>query len=268
MGRLSGKVAIVTGGARAGMGAASSRRLAADGAAVVIADIDEGGGHQLEVELTAARLVASFHRCDVTNAPDLDGVVAYAVERYGRLDVMHNHAVGPFSRGYLSEISVEDWDRSLRNVLSSVFYGCRAAIPAMIESGGGSIVNTSSSAGLGSQRTNGIYSTAKAGVMVLSQCVAWEYGSVGIRCNAIAPGITGERVVRIMEETGGYPNRAALLAQHASGRAVEPDEVAALVSFLASDEASAISGMTISVDGGANARAGDFLGLGPYPLNG
>jgi NAD(P)-dependent dehydrogenase (short-subunit alcohol dehydrogenase family) len=148
--------------------------------------------------------------------------------------------------------------------LSSVFYGCRAAIPAMIESGGGSIVNTSSSAGFGSQRTNGIYSTGKAGVMVLTQCVAWEYGRVGIRANAIAPGITGERVVRIMEEIGGYPDRASLLAQHASGRAVEPDEAAALVSFLASDEASAISGMTISVDGGANARVGDYLGLPPY----
>jgi NAD(P)-dependent dehydrogenase (short-subunit alcohol dehydrogenase family) len=137
MAELDGKVAIVTGGAGAGMGSASSARLARDGAAVVVADIDEAAGRAHAARLAAAGLTADFRRCDVTEPKDLEAVVAYAVERYGGLDVMHNHAVGRWTQGYVSELSAEDWDASVRSVLSSMFYGCRAAIPAMVERGGG-----------------------------------------------------------------------------------------------------------------------------------
>jgi NAD(P)-dependent dehydrogenase (short-subunit alcohol dehydrogenase family) len=264
MGRLSGRVAIVTGGAGVGIGSASSTRLAREGAAVVVADIDETSGERLVTELVADGHCAMFQHCDVTRPEDLEAVVQQAVDAYGGLDIMHNHAIGPWAQGYVGDLAVEAWQTGVHNVLSSVFYGCHAAIPALIERGGGSIINTTSCSGLGSQRTHAIYSTSKAAVIALSQCVAWEYGGVGIRCNAIAPGITGHHVAEKIVAFGAYPTEQELLTLHALGRVISPDEIASMVAFLAGDESSAVTGALLLVDAGASARVGEFVGLAPY----
>lgn len=264
MGLLDHKVALVTGGAGEGMGSASSLRLAREGAAVVIADIDDRRGENLAAHIRAAGGNAMYRRCDVTEASELEAAVALAEEAFGGLDILHNHAIGPFTLAYLGELSIAQWDEGVRSVLSSAFYGIRAALPAMLRRGGGSIVITSSVAGYGGQRKMGLYSVSKAGTMILTQAVAHEYGHAKIRCNAIAPGMTGEARTRETLRLSAFDSRSKLLAQQALGRMVEPEEAAALVAFLASDQASGITGAVIPVDAGASAGHGDCLGLPPF----
>src|SRR5262245_63731386 len=138
MGRLDGKVAIVTGGA-SGIGAATLRRFATEGAAVVCADLDDAGGARVVEEIVSSGGRAAFQRTDVALLADLEAAVARAVERFGGLDVMHNNAVWS-GGGYVHEIDPEVWDRSMQVALTGVFYGMRAAIPAMLARGGGSII--------------------------------------------------------------------------------------------------------------------------------
>jgi meso-butanediol dehydrogenase/(S,S)-butanediol dehydrogenase/diacetyl reductase len=201
---------------------------------------------------------------------DHSAAVELALHRFGRLDVLHNHAIGfavdedaPTSGfSYIHEIDPRQWDLDVKNVLSSVFYGTIAAIPAMLEAGGGSIVNTSSAAGYGGQRGTAAYSTCKAAVMTFTKSIANEYGTRRIRANAVSPGMTGAAGAA----GAAVANRS--LEEHvklpALNRVVEPEEVANLVAFLASDEASGITGAEIPVDGGFSAGFGDFLGLPPF----
>ena len=184
--RLVGKVAIVTGGA-SGIGAATLRRFAAEGAAVVCADVDEAGGARVVAEIEEAGGRAAFRRTDVGVLADLEGTVALAVERFGGLDVMHNNAVWS-GGGYVAEIDPEVWDRSMQVSLTGVFYGMRAAIPALLARGGGSIITTSSVDGLFGEIMAAPYATAKAAVINLTRTVAVEYGRRGIRANCICPG--------------------------------------------------------------------------------
>ncbi|MCP3986389.1 MAG: SDR family oxidoreductase, partial [bacterium] len=142
MKRFEGKVALVTGGS-SGIGAATLHRLASEGARVVCADINVEKGNELVAELTASGAEATFVSCDVSELSQVEAAVNTAVDIYGGLDIMHNNAAWS-GGGWVANIEPEDWDRSLRIMLTAVFYGCRAAIPAMLERGGGSIVNTAS----------------------------------------------------------------------------------------------------------------------------
>lgn len=260
MRRLEGKVAIVTGGA-SGIGAATLQRFVAEGAAVVCADLDEAGGAQVVAALEASGGRAAFLRTDVGVLSDLEAAVALAVERFGGLDVMHNNAVWA-GGGYVHEIDPLIWDRSMQVAVTGVFYGMRAALPAMLARGGGSIITTSSVDGLFGEIMAAPYATAKAAVINLTRTVAVEYGRRSIRANCICPGAVETPLLDLLSRLAPKP-RAQLAAEHAIGRCLRPDEIANVALFLASDESSAITGAAIVADGGLTAGLG-VTGFPPY----
>jgi meso-butanediol dehydrogenase/(S,S)-butanediol dehydrogenase/diacetyl reductase len=259
-GRLAGKVAIVT-GAASGIGAATLRRFASEGAAVLAADIDEERGARVVAEVQAAGGTAAFQRTDVGVLADLEAAVAVAVERWGGLDIIHNNAAVS-GGGYLADIDPAVWDQSLRVMLTGVFYGMKAAIPAMLARGGGSIINTSSVEAFQAEIMAAPYNTAKAGMLNLTRTAAIEYGRKGIRANCICPGVVDTPMAALMLSVSSR-TREDLAARHAIGRLIRPDEIASVVLFLASDEASAVTGAALVVDGGLTCNT-DLTGFPPY----
>jgi len=260
MQRLAGKVAIVTGGA-SGIGAATARRFASEGAAVVVTDINEDGGESLAAAIRTGGGRAEFRRVDVTRLAELEGAVALAVERFGGLDVMHNNAAAS-GGGYVGDIDPAVWEQSIATMLTSVFYGTRAAIPAMLARGGGSIISTASVEGFFGEVMAAPYCTAKAGIINFTRTVALEYGRRGIRANAICPGCVDTPMLALLAAIG--PHTAAdMAAKQAIGRLIRPDEIANVALFLASDESSAVTGTSIVVDGGLTAGL-DLSGFPPY----
>ena len=174
MKRLEGRVALVTGGS-GGIGSATLRRFAEEGAAVVCADVADEAGERLVAELAGAGAPALYRHTDVADASQVQAAVASAVERFGRIDVLVNNAAIS-SGGYLTDLDHEGWERSLRVMLTAALYGMQAAIPPMLEQGGGSIINTSSIYGLVSSPGIAPYATAKAGLINLSRTAALEVG--------------------------------------------------------------------------------------------
>ena len=260
MGRLEGKVAIVTGGA-GGIGSATLRRFAEEGAAVVCADLDEEGAGRVVRDIEARGGRAAFARTDVGVLADLEAAVGLAVSRFGGLDVIHNNAVWT-GGGYVHEIDPEIWDRSMQVSLTGVFYGMRAAIPALLERGGGSIITTSSVEGFYGEIMAAPYCTAKAGVVNLTRTVALEYGRRNIRANCICPGCVDTPMLKLMTQFG-TKQPEDLAARQALGRLIRPEEIANVVLFLASDESSAITGSALVVDAGLTAGL-DLAGFPPY----
>lgn len=246
-GRLDGRAAVITGGS-GGIGAATARRFVAEGAAVVLADIADESGEKLADELRSGGAAADYVHCDVTSLDEVTATVARCVERHGRIDVMFNNAATS-TGGYVADLDPEGWDQSLRVMLTAALYGMKACIPHMLEQGSGSIVNTSSVYGLVASPGNAPYCTAKAGLINLTRTAAVEYARKGIRVNAVCPGVVEtpmfEQVLSI-----GLTSRETLEAMHPVERLIAPEEIANLVLFLASDEASAVTAQAIVVDGG------------------
>ncbi len=245
---LSGKVAIVTGGA-SGIGAATSRLLAELGAAVVIADINQAGAEERVAEITAADGRALAVRTDVCEPDQVENMVTTTVSHFGRLDILHNNAAGIELVGgdlRVVDIDLANWEKSLRTDLTGPMLGCKYAIPAMIETGGGSIVNTASVSGLRAEYYMTAYPVAKAGVVQLTQEVALQYGHDGIRCNAVAPGLTLSPAGLGMPE----PVREMYVRHNAIPYVGKPADIAPVVAFLASDEARYVTGEVITADGG------------------
>jgi meso-butanediol dehydrogenase/(S,S)-butanediol dehydrogenase/diacetyl reductase len=262
MGRFDGKVAIVTGGA-SGIGAATLRRLATEGAAVVCADIDDAKGEALARELAAGGARAHHRHCDVGELAALEDCVAFATRELGGLDFMMNNAVWT-TGGWVHQIDPAGWDKSLRIMLTAVFYGCRAAIPAMLARGGGSIVNTASIEAFGGEIFASPYTTAKAGVVNFTRNVAIEYGRRRIRANSICPGVVETPLYGLFQQASRR-SRKEVEGLHALGRLIRPEEIASVAAFLFSDDASAVTGHAMVVDGGATA----FLNLaGHTPFEG
>jgi NAD(P)-dependent dehydrogenase (short-subunit alcohol dehydrogenase family) len=260
MGLLDNKVAIVTGGA-SGIGAATLGRFAAEGARVVCADINDEGGERIAAEIRARGGAAFFRHADVTQLAELQDVVAFAASRFGGLDVMHNNAAAT-GGAYVADIDTDVWRWSLDVMLNGVFYGIKAAVPALLERGGGSIINTSSVEGIFGEVMSAAYCTAKAGVINLTRTAALEYGRRGIRANCICPGAVDTPMLDLM--FSAVPNtRERLAAQHALGRILRPEEIANVALFLASDLSSAITGAAIVADGGLTAGL-NITGLAPY----
>ena len=241
--RVAGKVALVTGGA-GGMGAAHVRALAREGATVVIADLAEGGA-QLADEIRATGVEATSHRLDVTDAHAWRAVVEAVEQAYGGIDVLVNNA-GVQVRSVGVEVQDGEWDLVTAVNQHGVFLGMQAVIPSMVELGGGSIVNVASVAALVGLRGSLPYQGSKAAVLGLTRGAAAAYGPDNVRVNAICPGL----IVTAMTQSADAEAVARMTAQIPLGRDGRPEEVAAAVVFLASDEAAYITGIALPVDGG------------------
>ncbi|WP_375476520.1 SDR family NAD(P)-dependent oxidoreductase [uncultured Jatrophihabitans sp.] len=254
VGRLDGKVALVT-GAASGIGAASARALAEAGAAVLVTDLDGPGADSVAASIVAAGGAAKAHRLDVTDESAWAEVVAAGAAAFGPVTVLHGNA-GPTSGALMSRdldvlgLDLGVWDTVLAVVLRGNVLGCRAVLPGMLAAGGGSIVVTSSIKGRVGTSLRTAYSTAKGGLEQLVRVVATGYGSHGVRCNAIAPGIIGTPGLR---ETAGAEYVARLEAAHLIPRLGVVEDVAAAVLYLASDESSFVTAQTLVVDGGLSA---------------
>jgi NAD(P)-dependent dehydrogenase (short-subunit alcohol dehydrogenase family) len=257
MDRLNGRVAVVTGGG-GGIGGATARALAREGASVLVVDIDEAAAESVARGIRDAGAIAESLRADLSEEDDVEAVVAGAVDRFGRLDVLHNNAALTDSE-FLSadtavtELSLEVWDRTLAVNLRSQMLMCKHAVPIMADQGGGSIINMSSGASLKGDRTRTAYGVSKAGVNALTLYVATSHGKKGIRANTILPGLVITDAVRahLKEEMLASLSKATLTPSVG-----QPDDIADVVVFLASDESRYITGQMLAVDGGMSAHVG------------
>ncbi len=257
MGRVDGKVAIVTGGA-GGIGSATARALAREGASVVVVDIDDDGAARVAAEIEDSGGTASSVRADLSEEADVVTAIAAAGDRYGRLDILHNNAALTDS-DFLSrdtrvtELSMDVFERTMAVNLRSQVLTCKHAIPLMVLTGGGSIVNMSSGASLKGDRTHTAYGVSKAGVNTLTMYAASGHGKQGIRVNTIVPGLIVTDAVRahLTDEIVEALGRSTLTPFLG-----EPDDIAHLVVFLASDESRYITGQMIPIDGGMSAHVG------------
>jgi len=250
--RLDSRSTIVT-GAASGIGRAIADRFASEGASVTIADIDETNGRAVAEAFRRDGHDAHFQHTDVTDRSEVRELIRSTVDRQGGLDVFVNNAGGHFGGDKLHTVSLEDFQRNIDLNLRGTFLCSREALPYMIENGGGAFVHIASVAGQYGCWAPA-YSAAKGGVIALSRLIATQYGTHGIRSNAVCPGIVetdGKR--ESMSERGGDPLRDEWLAQFPLGRLGRPEDVAAAAAFLASDDASFVSGTELVVDGGSTA---------------
>jgi 2-hydroxycyclohexanecarboxyl-CoA dehydrogenase len=245
--RFEGRTALVTGGA-SGIGAATARRLAAEGARVVVADLNEEGAREITAEIDGATVVM-----DVLDNDSVAAGVDAATGAVGPLDVLVNNAGGgERGLGWFVDVAPADWDFQLRLNLHSVLAVTQCVVPGMRERGRGAIVNVASEAGRGGSEMNIPYSAAKSGVIGFTKAVAREFGRYGVRCNAVSPGPIETPLLDAVVATGaaGERYKQGMIAGTRLGRAGTPDEVAAVIAFLASEEASFITGETLGVSGG------------------
>ncbi|HIC14563.1 MAG TPA: SDR family oxidoreductase, partial [Gemmatimonadetes bacterium] len=243
--------ALISGGAR-GMGAAEARMFAREGAKVVIGDVLEAEGRQVEAQINEAGGECVFVLLDVTQESQWQHAVETAVARFGRLDVLVNNA-GIVLRGILEDTSAEDWDKVMDVNAKGVFLGTRAAISEMKKSGGGSIVNISSISGIvGQSDIQPVYNASKGAVRIFTKSAAIQYAKEGIRVNSVHPGSIDTPMAGDRLNDPGLQRQAN--ERTPLGRTAHPDEVAYGVLFLASDESSFMTGSELVIDGGATAQ--------------
>jgi meso-butanediol dehydrogenase/(S,S)-butanediol dehydrogenase/diacetyl reductase len=243
--RFHGKTAIVT-GAATGIGAAITTLLSRQGARVLAADID---GDALQHDLPGV----TNYVCDVTSADQVDAMVEAAVGRYDRVDMLFNNA-GVGALCDVVETTDDTWEHVFRVNVTAVMYGCRAVVPHMRRAGGGAIVNTASISGMGGDYGFGPYNAAKGAVINYTRALAIDLARDGIRVNAFCPGfIANTRLTAVLET---LPQRQAWDDAIPMGRAGSADEMAAVATFLASDEASYVTGAILAADGGVTAHTG------------
>jgi len=243
--RLQDKVAIVTGGA-SGIGEFTVREMLKQGAKVVIADFNDTGGQKLADELGEN---VSFIHVDVSNEEQVEAMVKHAVDTFGKVDILFSNA-GIGSIGSTHELTLEDWNKTISINLSGVFLCAKYALKEMVKQGSGSIVNCASILGHVGQAATASYTAAKGGVVNMTRALALEYASQGIRVNAVCPGYIKTPLLDQLDDE----MLQHLVSLHPLGRLGESHEVANAVVFLASDEASFITGANLLVDGGYTAQ--------------
>lgn len=253
MGRLDNKVAIIT-GAASGIGQATAIRFAGEGAAVVVADLNVEGGEATVRGCRENGGRAVFQKADVSAEADVHALVERAVKEFGRLDITYNNAGFVGALGPLEEITADAWDRTHAVLLRGVFFGIKHSIPPMRQAGGGSIISTSSIAGMRGGFGPTIYSAAKSGVINLTECAAVELGKDRIRVNCICPGGIHTPIAGARTDRGA----ASLAQSQPIPRAGQPEDIANMALFLASGESEWITGASMLVDGGYMARAHAF----------
>lgn len=247
MRRFESRVVLVTGGA-SGIGKATARRFAEEGAKVLLVDIDDQAGKLTETEHRDAGLDVTFHRASVTDEDDIEALFRVLEERYGRLDVLFNNA-GVVEESFVASTALPAWRRVLDINLDGAFLMARMAIPLMKAGGGGAIINTASIYGLVAIPGAASYVVSKHAVEGLTKTLALECAADGIRVNAVCPGWVNTPMVSLdIEADPSLPGR------HPLGRLAEPEEIAAVVAFLASDDASFVTGASYAVDGGYTAQ--------------
>jgi meso-butanediol dehydrogenase/(S,S)-butanediol dehydrogenase/diacetyl reductase len=247
--RLAGKIAIIT-GAGSGIGEATARRFVDEGATVVLSDTVEDKIRETASSLpdgSATAIVADSSRFD-----DVQALVDATVDRHGRLDVLVNNA-GTHATGPVEDIALDEWHRVIATDLDGVFYGTKAAMPHLLSSRG-CIVNTSSVSGLGADWNMSAYNAAKGAVSNFTRAVALDHGADGVRVNAVAPSLTRTEMTAEMQADDEL--LAAFADRIPLGRQAEADEIATVIVFLASDDASFVTGVVLPVDGGLSASNG------------
>ncbi|MEV4020749.1 SDR family NAD(P)-dependent oxidoreductase [Nonomuraea angiospora] len=249
---LASKVVVITGGT-SGIGKAVAERVAADGGAVVIAARSEDVGTQVAADIQAKGGRALFVPADVTVEADAERVVRSAVTEFGRLDGAFNNVGGVNGTGLVSDVDEAHWRADLEQNLTSVFYGLKHQVPAILAAGGGSIVTNASTYGCAGIPGAAPYVAAKHGVVGLTRAVALENADRGVRVNAL---VTGNVDTPLLRNLLGAPLDGPLETRvpNPSGRAAQPEEIAALVAFLLSDDAAFITGAALAIDGGATAQ--------------
>jgi NAD(P)-dependent dehydrogenase (short-subunit alcohol dehydrogenase family) len=248
--RLADKVCLIT-GAGSGMGAVAARMFAAEGARVVVAEVDESAGRTVVDEVTASGGRATFVRADVSSEHDARAMVDHATATWGRLDVLYNNAgIMPEADHSVTDTAVDVWDRVMAINVRGVFLGCKYAIPRMVEQGSGSVINVASFVAiLGCSVPQDAYTASKGAVLSLTRSLAVQFGPKGVRANAICPGPVETPMLMdwLLKDQDAKRIR---LARNPTGRFGKPEEIVSMAIYLASDESRWTNGASLVVDGG------------------
>jgi NAD(P)-dependent dehydrogenase (short-subunit alcohol dehydrogenase family) len=252
--RLAGKVALIT-GAGGGQGRAAALLFAKEGARVVVSDVKIEGGNETVQMVRAAGGHAEFIATDVSQPVQVEGAVQCAVRNYGALHIMYNNAAVLHRKDApVTTLDEEIWHQVLDVNLKGVFLGCKFAVPALVAAGGGSIINTSSLAGLLGVGNVHAYTAAKGGVISLTRAVAMSYAKDKVRCNVICPGAVDTPMMAHVLHGENRRLRASYEHSHPIGRVGTPEDIAAMALYLASDESSWVTGSVFTIDGGNSAQ--------------